>query len=90
MATANSKAPVSPENLSYIENELLRVGSIAHAMHGLAVSYENGVSGDTLSVVVECMTKEVVRTLDACIVKMGSCPMGFFSDDLEDAPVGEQ
>jgi len=74
---------ISADTAQRIAGKLGKAGIALKVMHELAIAYENGVSADTLSAAVEIMAKDASRTIDACLVELGDCALGFFSDEPE-------
>ncbi|MQM30086.1 MAG: hypothetical protein CRU78_05900 [Candidatus Accumulibacter phosphatis] len=70
---------ISAEAARRIATKVGDAGAALKAMHDLAICHENGVSSDTLSIAVEIMAKDAFRTLDACLIELGSIPGGCFS-----------
>ena len=63
-----------------IDFKLNQVGLIFLSLHNLSLSSLD--EGD-FSTAVEVMSKQGMRSLDACIAKLGGIPMGNFSEEFE-------
>lgn len=82
MSNDNVTAPVGADGVSKIENKLYEVGAALLAMNRLATAHDVGIDGDTLSIAIEIMTKETLRSVDACIKTVGGAHFGCFSEEI--------
>lgn len=61
-----------------IEKNIGSVIVMLTALHKLSIQHENGVDGDTLSIVVEHMSKAGILALDNCLAEIGGAQFGTF------------
>lgn len=69
---ANKILPMKDE----IEKNIGSVIVMLIALRNLAIQHENGVDGDTLSIVVEHMSKAGMLALDNCLADLGCARFG--------------
>lgn len=71
---------IAAEEAARIEGKLQEIGMVLLAMNKLAISHGCGVDGGTLATAVESMSKQALRAIDGCIVRLDGIPMGNFAE----------
>ena len=81
-------APISAKEAQMICGKLERLGFDFLALYHLAPQCLNE-NGEHLIHAVETISKAGVRTLDACIQKLGGAPLGNFEKEFEEEGGGQ-
>ena len=75
---------MSARDAKLVSTELEGLGHMFRAIHYYATEDRDALGREANSIVLECLAKQGIRTLDACIEKLGGMQLGNFATVFED------